>query len=100
MEFLLKKAMNKLFPLIFFIILSSCNNNDIRFEKCADTMFMLTNELMKKRMPTEAKSTKDIEGFNAKSFSIKKEYEFYVALIKICEIEYLEDPKKFNDNYK
>ena len=100
MVFLSKKAMNKLFPLIFILILSGCGGNDNKIEKCADAMFVLTNELMKKRMPTEAKSSEDIKGFNAKSFSTKKEYEFYVALIKICEIQYSENPDKFNIDYQ
>ena len=41
--------MNKLIPLIFFIIISGCSNHN-KFEKCADSMFLLTNELMTKRM--------------------------------------------------
>jgi len=93
-------AMNKLFLLIIIIALSGCSDNDNKIEKCADAMFVLTNELMKKRMPTEAKSSEDIEGFNAKLFNTKKEYEFYVALIKICEIEYSKNPDKFNINYR
>ena len=48
--------MNKLIPLIFYIIISGCSNHN-KFENCADSMFLLTNELMTKRMPSEAKSS-------------------------------------------
>ena len=52
--------MNRILPMILAVVLSGCSNNEVTFEKCADSMFMLTNELMKKRMPTEAKSTEAI----------------------------------------
>ena len=92
--------MNKILPIIFVIIFSGCSNHDIKFEKCADSMFVLTNELMKKRLPTEAKSTEEIAGFNANSYSRKKEYAFYTALIKICELKHSEKPEKFHLDYK
>ena len=92
--------MNKILPAILIVIFSGCSNHDINFEKCADSMFMLTNELMKKRLPTEAKSTEEIEGFNANSYSRKKEYAFYTALIKICELKHSEKPEKFHLDYK
>ncbi len=92
--------MNKILPIILIIILSGCGNNDVKFEKCADSMFVLTNELMKKRLPTEAKSTEAIEEFNLNSYSKKKEYALYTALIKICELKYSEKPEKFNRDYQ
>ena len=92
--------MNKILPIILVVVLSGCSNHDITFEKCADSMFMLTNELMKKRLPTEAKSTEEIAGFNANSYSRKKEYAFYTALIKICELKHSENPEKFHLDYK
>ena len=63
-------------------------------------MFMLTNELMKKRLPAEAKSTEEIEGFNSNSYSRKKEYAFYTALIKICELKHSEKPEQFHLDYQ
>jgi hypothetical protein len=92
--------MNKILPIILITILSGCSNHDVKFEKCADSMFMLTNELMKKRLPDEAKPTEAIEEFNSNSYSKKKEYAFYTALIKICELKYSEKPEKFNLDYK
>ena len=92
--------MNKILPIIVVVVLSGCSNHDITFEKCADSMFVLTNELMKKRLPTEAKSTEEIEGFNANSYSRKKEYAFYTALIKICELKHSEKPEQFDLDYK
>lgn len=92
--------MNRILPMILAVILSGCSNNEVTFEKCADSMFMLTNELMKKRLPTEAKSTEEIEGFNKNSYSRKKEYAFYTALIKICELKHSEKPEKFHLDYK
>ncbi len=72
----------------------------MKFEKCADSMFVLTNELMKKRLPAEAKSTEVIEEFNLNSYSRKKEYAFYTALIKICELKHSEKPEQFHRDYK
>ena len=92
--------MNKILPIILIIIFSGCSNHDVNFEKCADSMFMLTNELMKQRLPTEAKSTEEIEGFNKNSYSRKKEYAFYTALIKICELKYSEKPEQFHLDYQ
>ena len=91
--------MNKLIPLIFFIIISGCSNHN-KFEKCADSMFLLTNELMTKRMPSEAKSSDEIYTFNTKLYNEKIKYEFYLALVKICEMEYSKDPKKFSEDYE
>ena len=92
--------MNKIVPITLAIILFGCSNHDGKFESCADTMFTLTNELMKQRMPAEAKPTKEIEEFNAHSYAKKKEYNFYKALIKICELQYSENPEKFNLKYE
>ncbi|MDA7841736.1 hypothetical protein N9A38_02965 [Gammaproteobacteria bacterium] len=92
--------MNKIFPIILVIVFSGCSNHDVKFEKCADSMFLLTNELMKKRLPTEAKSTEEIEGFNSNTYSRKKEYAFYTALIKICELKHSEKPEQFDLDYK
>ena len=92
--------MNRIFPIILAVVLSGCSNSEVTIEKCADSMFMLTNELMKKRMPTEAKSTEAILGFTSNTYSEKKKYEFYLALIKICELEHSKNPEKFNLKYK
>jgi len=92
--------MNKIITITLAIILFGCSNHDTKFENCADTMFILTNELMKQRMPAEAKPTKEIEEFNAHSYVKKKEYNFYNALIKICELQYSENPEKFNSKYE
>ena len=92
--------MNKILHIIIFAILSGCSNHDLKYEKCADSMFMLTNELMKKRLPSEAKPTEAIEEFNSNSYTKKKEYKFYTALIKICELKHSENPEKFNLDYK
>jgi hypothetical protein len=92
--------MNKILPIILITILSGCSNHDVKFEKCADSMFMLTNELMKKRLPDEAKPTKEIEEFNSNSYSRKKEYAFYTALIKICELKHSEKPEQFRLDYQ
>ena len=92
--------MNRVLPIILVVIVSSCSNHVTKFEKCADSMFILTNELMKQRMPTEAKPTKEIEEFNSYSYVKKKEYNFYKALIKICELQHSENPEKFNLEYE
>ena len=92
--------MNKILPIILITIFSGCSNHDVKFEKCADSMFILTNELMKKRLPAEAKPTKAIEEFNSNSYSKKKEFNFYKALIKICELKHSENPEKFYLDYK
>tara|TARA_X000000368_G_scaffold335430_1_gene272943 strand:+ start:114 stop:392 length:279 start_codon:yes stop_codon:yes gene_type:complete len=92
--------MNKILHIIIFAILSGCSNHDLKYEKCADSMFMLTNELMKQRLPAEAKPTEAIEEFNSNSYTKKKEYDFYIALIKICELKHSENPEKFNLEYK
>ena len=90
----------KVLVTIFFMVLSGCSNHNHKFEKCADSMFILTNELMKQRLPREAKPTKEIEEFNSYSYTKKKEYNFYKALIKICELQYSENPDKFNSKYE
>ena len=92
--------MSKIFQIIFVVILSGCSNHDSKFEKCADSMFMLTNELMKQRLPAEAKPTEVIEEFNSNSYTKKQEYNFYTALIKICELKYSENPERFNLEYE
>ena len=92
--------MNKILHIIIFAILSGCSNHDLKYEKCADSMFILTNELMKQRLPAEAKPTEAIEAFNSNSYTKKKEYDFYIALIKICELKHSENPEKFNLEYK
>ena len=55
---------------------------------------------MKQRLPAEAKPTEVIEEFNSNSYVKKKEYSFYVALIKICELKHSENPEKFNLDYE
>ena len=92
--------MNKILHIILVIVLSGCSSHDSKFEKCADSMFILTNELMKQRLPSEAKPTEAIEEFNSNSYTKKKEYNFYTALIKICELKHSENPEKFNLEYK
>ena len=92
--------MNRILPMILAVALSGCSNNEVTFEKCADSMFILTNELMKQRLPSEAKPTEAIEEFNSNSYTKKKEYNFYTALIKICELKHSENPEKFNLEYK
>ena len=92
--------MNKILPIILVVLLSGCSNHDAKFEKCADSLFILTNELMKQRLPAEAKPIEMIEEFNSNSYIKKKEYSFYVALIKICELKHSENPEKFNLDYE
>ena len=99
MVFLSKKAMNKIFSLIFIIYLTGCSNST-KFESCADSMFVLTNTLMQKRMPTEARTSDEIAQFNANSYEDKKKYHFYVALIEICKLEYSRDIAKFDAKYE
>ena len=56
-----------------------------QFEKCADSMFILTNELMAERMPGEAQPEAVIRGILTQSYNVKTDYDYYKALIKICE---------------
>ena len=66
-----------------------------------DTNYVISfYELMKQRMPAEAKPTKEIEEFNSHSYNKKKGYNFYKALIKICELQHSENPEKFNSMYE
>tara|TARA_B100000886_G_scaffold161913_1_gene110394 strand:- start:5369 stop:5644 length:276 start_codon:yes stop_codon:yes gene_type:complete len=91
--------MNKL--LLFFITISliSCGKSP-QLEKCADSMFILTNELMAQRLPGEAQPEAAIKEFLSQSYDIKKDYDYYNALIKICENEESKNPEKFKEDYK
>ena len=66
------RNINKIITITLAIILFGCSNHDTKFESCADTMFILTNELMKKRMTADSKTTKEIEEFNSYSYVKKK----------------------------
>ena len=92
--------MSKILSILFVVCITGCSSNGNKFENCADSMFVLTNTLMQKRMPTEAKSSDEIAQFNANSYEDKKKYHFYVALIEICKLEHSKDPEKFSLNYK
>ena len=63
-------------------------------------MFILTNELMTERLPGEAQPKTAIREFLAQSYNIKTEYDYYNALIKICEGQKNKDPKKFEEDFK
>tara|TARA_Y100000816_G_C25774169_1_gene406273 strand:- start:354 stop:638 length:285 start_codon:yes stop_codon:yes gene_type:complete len=94
--------MNKLLLIVLVAGLSGCAlNNDVKqLEKCADSMFILTNQLMTERLPSEAQPEAVIREFLSQSYSDKKEYDYYKALIKICEDQKDRDPEKFIEDYK
>ena len=94
--------MNRIFTIILVFLLSGCasKSNDVPLEKCADSMFILTNELMAERLPGEAQPEAAIREFLTQSYNVKIEYDYYNALIKICENQKDKDPKKFKEDYK
>ena len=85
---------------ILALLLSGCSKNVEQMEKCADKMFILTNELMTQRLPDEAQPENAIREFLSNTYDAKREYDYYNALIKICENEYDRDPSKFNSEYR
>ena len=94
--------MNKILIIILVFIFGGCvsNSNDVPVEKCADSMFILTNELMAERLPGEAQPEAAIKEFLMQSYDVKTEYDYYNALIKICEDQKEKDPEKFKEDYK
>ena len=94
--------MNKILPIILVFMFSGCasNSNDVPLEKCADSMFILTNELMAERLPGEAQPEAAIKEFLTQSYDVKTEYDYYNALIKICEDQKEKDSEKFKEDYK
>ena len=91
--------MNKLLLIVTVIFLVSCSKSP-QLENCADSMFILTNELMAERLPGEAQPEEAIKKFLSQSYNIKKDYDYYNALIKICENEENNNPDKFREDYK
>ncbi len=94
--------MNKICPIILTIFLNGCaSNSDVgQLEKCADSMFILTNQLMTERLPNEAQPEYVIREFLSRSYNVKKDYDYYKALIKICEDQRDRDPGKFKEDYQ
>ena len=94
--------MIKILPIILVVVLSGCasNSNDVPLEKCADSMFILTNELMAERLPGEAQPEAAIREFLTQSYDVKTEYDYYNALIMICEDQKEKDPEKFKEDYR
>ena len=94
--------MSKIYPIIMIIFVSGCTpgSNVKQLEKCADSMFILTNELMAERMPGEAQPEAIIREFLTQSYNVKTDYDYYKALIKICEDQRDRDPAKFKEDYK
>tara|TARA_Y100000768_G_scaffold216694_1_gene163319 strand:- start:317 stop:601 length:285 start_codon:yes stop_codon:yes gene_type:complete len=94
--------MNKILPIILVFIFSGCasNSNDVPLEKCADSMFILTNELMAERLPSEAQPEAAIKEFLTQSYDVKTEYDYYNALLKICADQKEKEPEKFKEDYK
>ena len=94
--------MSKIYPIIMIIFVSGCTtgSNVEQLEKCADSMFILTNELMAERMPGEAQPEAVIREFLTQSYNVKTDYDYYKALIKICENQRDRDPAKFREDYK
>ena len=94
--------MKIIYPIILLIFLSGCSaaSNMKQLEKCADSMFILTNELMTERLPGEAQPEAIIREFLTQSYNVKTDSDYYKALIKICEDQRDRDPEKFNEDYK
>ncbi len=94
--------MNKILLTMLVLILIGCTSstNNKQLETCADSMFILTNELMAERLPGEAQPEAAIREFLTQSFNNKTEYDYYNALIKICEDQKDKDPEKFKEDYK
>ena len=84
------------------VFLNGCTSgtNGMQLEKCADSMFILTNELMVERLPGEAQPEAVIREFLTQSYNVKTDYDYYKALIKICEDQRDRDPEKFKEDYK
>tara|TARA_Y100001970_G_scaffold290044_1_gene422338 strand:+ start:1629 stop:1910 length:282 start_codon:yes stop_codon:yes gene_type:complete len=87
-------------PTLAVLLFNGCSANTSQMEKCADKMFIITNELMTQRLPDEAQPEIAIKEFLSNSYDVKREYDYYSALIKICENEYERDSSKFNLEYK
>ena len=94
--------MNKILPIILAVLLNGCvSDKSIKqLEKCADSMFILTNELMAERLPGEAQPEAAIREFLTQSYDVKTEYDYYNALIMICEDQKEKDPEKFKEDYR
>lgn len=94
--------MRKISPMILIIFLSGCStgSNVNQLEKCADSMFILTNELMAERLPGEAQPEAVIREFLMQSYNVKTDYDYYKAIIKICEDQRDRDPEKFREEYR
>ena len=94
--------MKRILAITLVFIFGGCvsNSNDVPLEKCADSMFILTNELMAERLPGEAQPEAAIKEFLMQSYDVKTEYDYYNALIKICEDQKEKDPEKFKEDYK
>ena len=94
--------MNKIYFTILVVFLSGCTSgtNGMQLEKCADSMFILTNELMVERLPGEAQPEAVIREFLIQSYAVKTESDYYKALIKICEDQRDRDPEKFREEYR
>ena len=94
--------MSKIYPIIMIIFVSGCTtgSNVKQLEKCADSMFILTNELMAERLPGEAQPETAIREFLSQSYNVKTEYDYYNALIKICEDQRDNDLEKFKEDYR
>ena len=94
--------MKRILAITLVFIFGGCvsNSNDVPLEKCADSMFILTNELMAERLPGEAQPEAAIKEFLTQSYDVKAEYDYYNALIKICEDQKEKDPEKFKEDYK
>ena len=88
--------------MILIIFLSGCStgSNVNQLEKCADSMFILTNELMAERLPGEAQPEAVIREFLMQSYNVKTDYDYYKAIIKICEDQRDRDPEKFREEYR
>ena len=75
--------------------MTGCSSNNNKFENCADSMFVLTNTLMQKRMPTEAKSSDEIAQFNANSYEDKKKSWLFLCQVCLTKVK-----KEFSDDYQ
>ena len=51
-------------------------------------------------MPGEAQPESVIREFLTQSYNVKTDYDYYKALIKICEDQRDRDPAKFKEDYK
>ena len=86
--------------MIIFVSGCTTGSNVKQLEKCADSMFILTNELMAERLPGEAQPETAIREFLSQSYNVKTEYDYYNALIKICEDQRDNDLEKFKEDYR